>query len=40
MPRNITASKAAAGLLNTSKDKIINVLTPQAEFITANTKIK
>ena len=40
MLRNIAASKAVAGPLNTSKGKIINVLTPQAEFITANTKIK
>ena len=40
MPRNIIASKSAAGPLNTSKDKIITVLTPKAEFIVANTKIK
>jgi hypothetical protein len=28
MPRNIAASKAAVGLLNTFKDKTIIVLTP------------
>ena len=28
MPRNIAASKAAVGPLNTFKNKIINVLTP------------
>ena len=40
MPRNIVASKAAVGPLNTSKNKIINVLTPQAELAAANAKIK
>ena len=40
MPRNIAAIKAAIGPLNTSKDKIINILTPQAKLIAANTKIK
>ena len=40
MLRNIVASKTAAGPLNSSKDKIINILTPQAEFVVANTKIK
>jgi hypothetical protein len=33
IPRNIAASKSAVGLLNNSKDKIITVLTPWAEFI-------
>ena len=40
MLRNIIASKSAIKLLNTSKDKIITVLTPEAELIAANTKIK
>ena len=40
MPKNIAAIKAAAGPSNTSKDKTINILTPQAEFTAANTKIK
>ena len=40
MPRNTIASKLAAEPLNTSKDKIITVLTPKAEFIAANTEIK
>ena len=40
MLRNITASKAAAGPLNTSKNKIITVFTLKAELIAANTKIK
>ena len=40
MLRNTVASKLAAGLLNTFKDKIITVLTPKAEFIAANTEIK
>jgi hypothetical protein len=35
MPRN-----TAAGPLNTSKDKTITVLTPQAELAAANAKIK
>ena len=38
--KNIVASKVAAGPLNTFKNKIINILTPQAEFVAANTKIK
>ena len=40
MLRNIVASKAAVGPLNTSNNKIIAVLTPQEELIVANTKIK
>ena len=40
MLRNTTASKLATGLLNISKDKIITVLTPKAEFMAANIKIK
>ena len=40
MLRNIAASKAAVGPSNTSKNKIINILTPQAELVAANTKIK
>ena len=40
MLKNTVASKSAAGPLNTSKDKIITVLTPEAELIAANTEIK
>ena len=40
MPRNIAASKSAVGPLNTSDNKIITILTPQAELMAANTKIK
>ena len=40
MPRNTAASKAAVGPLNTSDDKIVNILNPQAELAVANTKIK
>ena len=40
MPRNTAASKTAAGPLNTSKDKIITVLTPQAELAAANAEIE
>ena len=40
MLRNIVAGKAAIGPLNTSNNKTITILTPQAEFIAANTKIK
>ena len=40
MPINTTVSKLAVRPLNTSKDKIITVLTPKAELIAANTKIK
>ena len=40
MPRSTAASKAVIGPLNTFKNEIINVLTPQAELAVANTKIK
>jgi hypothetical protein len=40
MPRNIAASKTATGPSNTSKDKIVTVLTPQAELAAANAEIK
>ena len=40
MLRNIAASKAAVGPLNTSDNKTVNVLNPQAELAVANTKIK
>ena len=40
IPRNTAASKTAVGPLNTSKDEIITVLTPQAELTAANTEIK
>jgi hypothetical protein len=40
MPRNTAASKTAAGPLNTSKDKTVTILTPQAELAAANTEIK
>ena len=40
MLRNTAASKIAAGPLNSSKDEIITILTPQAELTAANTKIK
>ena len=40
MPRNTAASKAAVEPLNTSDNKTVNVLNPQAELVVANTKIK
>ena len=40
MPKSTAVSKTAIEPLNTSKNKIINVLTPQAELAAANTKIK
>ena len=40
MPRNIVVGKVAAGPVNALDKEIINILTPQAELITANTKIK
>ena len=40
MLRNIAVGKAAAGPINALDEEIINILTPQAELITANTKIK
>ena len=38
--RNTVASKIAAGPLNSSKDKTIIVLSPEAELVAANTEIK
>ena len=40
MLRNIVASKAVIGPLNTSDNEIVNVLNPQAELVAANAKIK
>ena len=40
MLRNTAASKTAIGPSNTSKNKIITVLTPQAELTAANAEIK
>jgi len=40
MPRNIVASKAAIGPFNTSDNKTVNILNPQAELVAANIKIK
>ena len=40
MPQNTAASKAVAGPANTSDKETINILTPQAEFIAVNAKIK
>ena len=40
MPQNTVVGKAAVGPLNTSDKEIINILTPQAELIAANAKIK
>ena len=40
MLRNTAASKAAAGPLNTSDDKIVNILNPQVELAAANAKIE
>ena len=40
MPQNTAAGKAAAGPANTSDEKTINVLTPQAELTAVNAKIK
>ena len=38
--RNTAVSKLAVGLLNSSKDKIITVLTSQVELAAANAEIK
>ena len=38
--RNIVASKAVIEPLNTSNNKIITVLTPEAELTAANTKTR
>ena len=40
MPRNIVASKAAVGPINTSNSKTVTVLTPQEELVAANAKIE
>jgi hypothetical protein len=40
MLRNTAAGKAAAGPANASDEETINVLTPQAELVAANTEIK
>jgi len=40
MLRNAVASKAAAGLVNTSNGETIAVLTPQEEFTAANAEIE
>ena len=40
MPRNTAAGKVAIGPVNTLDKEIINILTPQAELVVANTKIK
>ena len=40
MPRNILVDKAAIGPVNALDKEIINILTPQADLIAANTKIK
>jgi hypothetical protein len=40
MLRNIAASKTAVGPLNTFKNEIITVLTPEAELTAANAKIR
>ena len=40
MLKNIAASKAAVGPLNTLDDKTVNILNPQAELAAANAKIK
>ena len=40
MLRNTAASKSATGPSNSSKDKTITILTPQAELTAANAKIK
>ena len=40
MPRNIVVGKVAVGPANALDKEIINILTPQAELIAANAKIK
>ena len=40
MLRNIAVGKAAMGPVNALDKEIINILTPQAELIAANAKIK
>ena len=40
MLRNTAVGKVAVGPVSASDEEIINILTPQAEFVVANTKIK
>ena len=40
MPQNIVVGKAAIGPINALDKETINILTPQAELIAANTEIK
>ena len=40
MLQNTVVGKVAIGPANTLDKEIINILTPQAELIAANTKIK
>ena len=40
MLQNIVVGKVAIGPINALDKEIINILTPQAELIVANTKIK
>jgi hypothetical protein len=40
MLRNIVVGKVAIGPVSTLGKEIINILTPKAELIAANTKIK
>ena len=40
MPQNIVVGKVAVGPANALDKEIINILTPQAELIAANTEIK
>ena len=40
MLKNIAVSKTAVGPLNSFKDEIITILTPQAELAAANAEIK
>ena len=40
MLRNIVVGKVAIGPANTLDKETINILTPQAELIAVNTKIK
>ena len=39
MPRNTAVGKVAIGPANASDKEIINILTPQTELATANTKL-
>ena len=40
MPRNTVVGKVAIGPTNALDKEIINILTPQADLIAANTEIK